>query len=363
MQNSNQKFFLAANSTEGFVSYFSESYIPGDWHAYIIKGGPGTGKSSFMKYIAAKAQDKGYNVILCPCSSDPASLDGVIIEDIKTVVLDGTAPHVVEPRLPGACEDRIDLGRFWDSGKLFKNADKITESADTNSRFHKTAAAYLCAAGELMYDNLKLSRLYTDRTRAVKLASGLVKRYLPEKADKKPSEFVRFIGGITPEGVMSFSKTVTEFYDNVVVIEDKFGGASAEIMKYLRAAAKQRGYGVITLKSPFLPSEIIDHLLIPELSLAFVTEGEYIKFDTDCRRIHARRFTDKKTAKKYRGRILFNRRVSRELLLGAVSALRSAKAEHDNLEKFYIEAMDFRAVSLFADETAKRILAYKEVSV
>ncbi len=356
MTDTYQKFFLGANSAEGFISHFSDSYTLGDWRAYIIKGGPGSGKSSFMKYIAAKATERGYTVILCPCSSDPDSLDGVIIEEIKTVLLDGTAPHIVEPKLPGACENIINLGEFWDSEKLFSLAEEIKTTAERNSKLHKTVSAYLSAAGELMYDNLKLSRVYSDRASIVKFARQIARKYLPERQGGVGSEFVRFIGGTTPKGIVAYSKTVTEFYKDIIVIDDKFGAVSGEIMKYLRAAAKQKGYDVITLKNPFLPSELIDHILIPELSLAFVTENDYIKFDIECRRIHARRFTDISTIKSYRARMLFNRRVSKELLIGAVSTLGSAKLVHDELEKFYINAMDFNALTNFAVKTAEKIL-------
>ena len=356
MEKTYQKFFLGANSAEGFVSYFGDCYIPGEWHAYIIKGGPGSGKSSFMKYIAKKAEDRGYTVTLCPCSSDPNSLDGVIIEEIKTAVLDGTAPHVVEPKLPGGCENIINLGEFWNSEKLFSSAADIAAAAAQNSKLHKTASAYICAAGELMLDDLKLSRLCTDRAAALKFAKKLADGYIPERNGGVAEEFVRFIGGTTPEGIVAYSKTVTEFYKNIIVIEDKFGGASGEIMKYIRATAKQKGYGVITLRNPFLPSELIDHVLLPELSLAFVTESEYIKFNTEARRIHARRFTDTRMLKYYRARMLFNRRVSRELLLGAVSTLSRAKAAHDKLEKYYIDSMNFSALTCFATGAADRIL-------
>lgn len=356
MANTQQKFFLGANSADGFISHFSDSYIPGTWKAYVIKGGPGSGKSSFMKYIAAKAADKGYTVILTPCSSDPDSLDGVIIEDIKTVILDGTAPHIVEPKLPGACENIINLGEFWDSEKLFQNAKKIKETAERNAKLHKTASAYLCAAGELIFDNLKLSRIYTDRTAALRLAKRIAKKYLPDSEKKTATEFVRFIGGTTPKGIISYDKTVTDFYENVIVIEDKYGAVSNEIMKYLRAAAKQRGYDTITLKNPILPTELIDHILIPELSLAFVTENEFIKFDNNTRRIHARRFEDIRSLKAYRARMLFNRRVSRELLLGAISTLKGAKSVHDELENYYINAMDFKSLTDFAVKFAEKIL-------
>lgn len=356
MQKTPQKFFLAANSGEGFVSFFAESYIPGEYRAYIIKGGPGTGKSSFMKFMAAKAIDKGYSVILCPCSSDPDSLDGVIIEDTKTVFLDGTAPHVVEPQLPGACENIIDLGRFWDSDKLYKNRREISEAAAVNARLHKTAAAYLSAAGEVMYDNFKISKCFTDRSAVLKYALKICKKYLPKSDKKESHEFVRFIGGVTPKGVITFTGSITDFYKNVIVIEDKFGGVSGEIMKYIRAAAKTGGYDIITVKNHFLPNELIDHILIPELSLAFVRESEFTKFDTNARRIHSRRFTQKHIEKKYRGRMLFNRKIAKQLLLGAAATLKNAKDAHDALEKYYIEAMDFKAISEYAIKTAGKII-------
>lgn len=355
MQKTVEKFFLAANSGEGFRSFFAESYIPGSWRAYIIKGGPGTGKSSFMKFMAARAMDKGYGVVLCPCSSDPDSLDGVIIKDLKTVFLDGTAPHVVEPRLPGACENIIDLGRFWDGGKLYENAHEIADAAAVNSRFHKTAAAYLSAAGEVICDNYKLSKAFTDRAAAIRFALRLANKYLPEKAEKGTGEFIRFLGGVTPKGIISFNKSITEHYRDIVIIEDRFGGASGEIMKYIRAAAKEKGYDIITVKNPLLPDELTDHILIPELSLAFVTENEYTRFESAVRRIHARRFTKKAIEKKYRSRMLFNRKISRQLLSGATATLKNAKASHDVLEKYYIGAMNFPAVSRFAIKKAEEI--------
>ena len=94
MDDFGRKYFLGANACTGFYSAFSDCYAAGDgWRAFIIKGGPGTGKSSFMKYVAAKAAERGLEVELCVCSSDPQSLDGVILRSMKTVILDGTPPH------------------------------------------------------------------------------------------------------------------------------------------------------------------------------------------------------------------------------------------------------------------------------
>ena len=75
-----KKYFIGANTSRGFINYGDEIFE--DLRKlYVIKGGPGTGKSTFMKRFASKAEEKGYNVEYYYCSSDPSSLDGVVVTE------------------------------------------------------------------------------------------------------------------------------------------------------------------------------------------------------------------------------------------------------------------------------------------
>lgn len=116
--------FICANSGFGFVSYFEELFAPCE-RLYIIKGGPGTGKSSFMEKAARRAEAQGLLVERICCSSDPYSLDGVLIPQRALGITDGTAPHVCEPTLPGAREQLIDPGQFWDGARLHAQKQEI----------------------------------------------------------------------------------------------------------------------------------------------------------------------------------------------------------------------------------------------
>ena len=50
-------FFAAANTGRGFVSYFDEIFFCDDIkQRYVIKGGPGTGKSSIMRRVAKRGE-------------------------------------------------------------------------------------------------------------------------------------------------------------------------------------------------------------------------------------------------------------------------------------------------------------------
>ena len=66
----NTTFFLGANSAQGFYSLYSDfASRPGDM-LHIIKAGPGTGKSTFMRKIGQAAEERGYEVEYIICSGD-----------------------------------------------------------------------------------------------------------------------------------------------------------------------------------------------------------------------------------------------------------------------------------------------------
>ena len=166
---------------------------------------------------------------------------------------------------------------------------------------------------------------------------------------------MRFVGGISPKGVISFPETVESTCEDVIVISDYFGAASNIIIEQVRKTALENGYEIITLKNPFLPSLITDHIIIPELSLAFVTENSYINFKSDSRRIHARRFTINKLLHQSKERIKFNKKAINHLLNSASDTLLLAKTAHDKLESYYIEAMNFHELNKFAEKFCKKL--------
>ena len=85
----------------------------------ILKGGPGVGKSSFIKKMGEAFSSHGLDMEYHWCSSDNQSLDGIVIGQ-KICILDGTAPHVVDPLCPGAVDEILNLGISGTAG-LLKN--------------------------------------------------------------------------------------------------------------------------------------------------------------------------------------------------------------------------------------------------
>ena len=173
MESTALRYFAASNSCRGFCNYYGELFTEQNTdRLYIIKGGPGTGKSYFMKVVARQARLRGYRVTEYACSSDPASLDGVrlVREGCPSVgLLDGTAPHVREPVLPGVKEEMVNLGAFWNHRMLAEKEDSIRRLACGKSAAYDRAYAYLAACGEV--DRAVESRMdgcvYEARLRAL----------------------------------------------------------------------------------------------------------------------------------------------------------------------------------------------------
>lgn len=348
-------FFLGANAPGGFVSRFCDVYdVREGWRAYILKGGPGTGKSTLMKRVAAEALARGQSVWCSPCSSDPESLDAVVLPDRRTCVMDGTAPHVIEPKYPGMCEILVNLGDHYDADLLALSAERLYAKFADNAALHKRAARYISAAGQVLADNMKMAAGCTDIERAAAYGAALARRLLPKCRERAGLEQVRFLSAVTPKGYLCLSGTVTALCPTVKVIADRYGAASAAALSAFRLVALERGYDIISCRSPFFPQGAPEHLLVPEAGVALCTSSELLPIEAE-RFIRAERFTDCERLRRHKQRLSFNRRAAAELISAACDTLAAAKSVHDQMESYYIGAMDFSALSARTERLVKDI--------
>lgn len=148
--NDDKHLFLGANTTEGFVG-FQDKLV--DMYNlkkfYILKGGSGIGKSTFIRRFADAFPNhrKDYFV----CAGDPKSLDGVILPELGIGIIDGTYPHPVDPQYPGFIDEIINLGEYIIADKLTADIDTLKELQHKKIDLYKKAYAHLSNAREVHY--------------------------------------------------------------------------------------------------------------------------------------------------------------------------------------------------------------------
>lgn len=357
-------FFLGANSPSGFYSLYDQLLDPAAARRiFLLKGGAGCGKSSLMRRVAEALTDAGERAEYIRCSGDPDSLDAVIFPDLHSAIVDATAPHVMEPKLPGVVESYVNLGRFYDHPALVENREAIQTAATAYQSRYKRAYRCLTAAAQLHEDNRELLLTSTLEARLLKRARGILSREF-KRTGREPGQAVqRFLGAISCQGILCRFDTVDALCHKVYELRDTYG-LGAGMLTALAAGAMGAGYDVILCPSPLFPDRA-EHLLIPELSLAFVTSTPELPYTgrdyvgQAFRRIRVDAMVDGELMAQYKSRLKFSRKVSSALLSEAVDALAQAKADHDTLEALYNPHVDFKGVYAQAEEIANELLALR----
>ena len=143
-------YFPGGNTPEGFYSFYDNILRKSSiGRLGIIKGGPGTGKSGLMKKIGSYFEEKGEYVHYLHCSSDCESLDGVYLPKYNSAVIDGTSPHTMDCRYPGAYDKIFDVGVLIDD----KISDKREEIVSTDKKIKESFFKPIClhVNGEMNY--------------------------------------------------------------------------------------------------------------------------------------------------------------------------------------------------------------------
>lgn len=339
-------WFLGANAPKGYCSKFDQLFTAAPkGRCFLLKGGPGTGKSTVLKKTAAVLKEKGISAELIYCTADTDSLDAVITADGKFAVLDATLPHAVEPKYPGAYETTVSLCDCWEEGIIREHGEKAAELFDANRRMHEEARRYISAAASLLDEAAKLGMEAVYQEKTAKTAIRICMREFGKKIRRQPAEKQRFLSAVTDKGVYFLNQTPKILCERIYVVDDDCGAASRIFMSTVRKAALEHGLDIITCRCPIFPTEKIEHIFIPSLRLGFMTENRRHKIEAmPYRIIHARRFTDGKEYAKHKLRIRFALRAASQLINEAANCMKEAKIIHDELEAIYIPAMDFSLV-------------------
>ncbi len=324
-----KNYFAAINSSQGFHSLFEDVFFhDGIKCRYIIKGGPGTGKSSLMRREAKRAENAGHDVEYYYCSSDTASLDGIVI-DGSIAMLDGTAPHSYDTRLPGAVDSIINLGEYWNEELLASRAREIQRLVSKKKAAYDMSYDHLRAAGVL---SALMADMITPCVQSEKMSAAAAR--LVRKSHGRPSGQVREcqVSAFGTKGRVHFD-TLAQMSEKRTAVCDYYGTAHL-LMGEICRRATDSGMDVYVSRDTVCPSRI-NELYIPET-------GEYFGGAQEAHStVNMKRFVDRGRLSEARTQYRKVKQAYDSILSLAAESLAAAGALHASIEKYYILAMDF----------------------
>lgn len=351
------QYFLGGNTPSGFYSLYHQLSDPERFQAvYIIKSGPGSGKSSLMRRVGRHAQAAGLETEEVLCSGDPDSLDALILPQLGAAIVDGTAPHVLEPKCPGVVDRYIDLSGFYDRAGLQPLKEQILAATAEYQGHYKRVYRCLGAAGELRRDMNELLITTPVQHKLAKRAAGIIGRELKKPGDGGVQPQQRFLSAVTHKGTVVLWDTVDAQADKVYELADSYGLAH-HLLNPILTAALAAGHRAVACPDPMAPDRLA-HLIFPDLSLAFVTSTPEQPWPHRAyRRLRLDAMVDGDVCRTAKPRLKFTKRVAAALLEEGVAELAQAKGAHDRLEKLYNPYVNFDQVAETADRVADTLLS------
>ena len=317
-----EKYFYlgSANTCQGFKNCFQFINPAKNGMTYILKGGPGTGKSTFMRKISKYFEEKGYNIEYFYCSSDSDSLDGVRIIEKNISIVDGTAPHVTEASMPGIKEKIINLGNYINS-KIKKHKSQIENLLEKKSHYFSVAYAYLRCVGDLLKVE-KIERIKSNTRYNFSQLLTTLKLTKNEKVGEKRQLFLSFISQTGISSLLDKNK-----FKNIINLgcKDYFDGF--QVLSELSNTLSQQNISHTCFLSIFNPEEI-EAIYIPNISILIVNNKE---------------------------EMFKNEKLINTLIKKAGENIYKAKFYHKKIEKFYIANMDFNGIDKEREKLIKEI--------
>lgn len=337
------KYFASSNSYTGFHSLFGVIFDSKKFdNVFVLKGGPGTGKSTFIKKIRKLVAEKHGEATLYHCSSDNDSLDGITftINKKRFAIMDGTSPHERDACFPGVIDEIINLGEGLEYEWIRNQRENALVLFEQKANAYRTAYAYLKLAGncfsELYHKNLEK---FNAPSADVFIADFLIST---ENTFKKPSFEKGFISSFSKDGLRRY-QIKNDSVDRIIKIKgDQIG--TCVFLNYMKSSLERQNARIFPFSlEPKLPEAILTS------NTLITSEFDGEDHDFDIGKLFKRDKIDSEETR-------LITKAHDEFLGEAKRWLTIASDIHFRLEKIYTKCMNFEHNEIIFEKTCKKIL-------
>ena len=334
-------YFGSANGYNGFISLFDEKFNSNETDKiFVLKGGPGTGKSTLIKKLIKKIENSASSIETYFCSSDINSLDGAIFEmnDKKVAIIDGTAPHERDAIYVGVVDEIINLGESLNTKSLSFYKNKILHLHEQKSDAYKNAYRYLKLAGKCDEEIYKLLEQNFDKGSAIKYISDLLNS-IPKCEDAKHQRAI--VSSFSKDGYVTL---VPEEFERLKKVNFSGNSRTVEMLiRYINGKIKDKK--TCCYLSP-LDKEHLEFLKINDEVL--------FSHNENAADINADHFINSYDMIEEKVKVV--KRTHDELLTESIRWFGIASSVHFELEELYKSCMNFERNNYVLEQTYEKIL-------
>jgi len=276
MKNKNgvRHYFAEGLTTRGYISLLP-NMMPSWQRAYVLLGGPGTGKSTMIKVIGLELLDRGYDIDFLRSVRDPNSMAGFIIPRMGLAMLDAMEVSPLRWQAPGVVEKFTDFSLFCNELKLEKQRSSIIEiekrlldlqmtledelASELGSVIGARGSKLPMEKGNISWilGNSAQLKVKKENTGPWPLAENALK--LLQKSVINPF----FLHGLTAEGWLNLAPHFLTDFDQIRLEGDE----TLDALDWVLREAQQLGQLIEIVLHPLNPDEVIG-ITFPERHLA-----------------------------------------------------------------------------------------------
>ena len=355
--------YPGGNTRYGFHSFYDQIVTPEARAKIILKGGPGVGKSYFMKTVAGELNRNGIELEYHWCSSDTDSLDAIVAGNGQLCILDGTAPHMVDPRYPGAYDWIINLGDYWDATMIAENKHRIIELSQQKSMSFERAYNRLRETAHAWWE---WGSFYSDLgNKAIvnRNILALAEDFLQgaPKSNQAPRHL--FAAALTPEGIVSKADSLLDNSWAIYAVKGSPASGVKALFSYIESMVQLENIYAELFHCPFDPANL-DLIMLPAKKAALLDiSGHIVDYTRHLAIRHYKhlldfdQFLNAAAVSACAEPIAAAQERFAQGLQQALLFLAHAKQLHGELESNYIPAMNFERIEAVRNDLTSQILA------
>jgi hypothetical protein len=260
--------FTSSNTSAGFVTFIPD-LIKGLRKLYVLKGPPGSGKSTFIRLVGESLLEQGFEIEFWVSPLDLVNPEGVYIPRLEAAVINGSLQQPVDPPYPGITGQIVNLDAYLNRAALQPHSRAVMSLVDQIEEHQQSAFHLLKQAGRVKEELKKEIAVHLSMERIQQVIDGLANAIFQQQ----PGEKHYFASAVTAEGIVNYIDEISKDCRQRYILKGPPGSGKSTIIQELARRARAGDFFLEYYHCGF-EAENLSMVIIRNLEIALIDAGQ-----------------------------------------------------------------------------------------